>query len=204
MRCTTRALSLTSLGFGLVATGALSLAVATDYWLFTVEPVIPDIGLNDTAVLAAAYDDDGEELEDASRPSPVDADALLPVVGPDGSSMLPIVISMHSGLWRLCIINDPPGECIRRSTAVHLFMIGLSTVNVSFGNSSTESATLPAGCFRARGNYFLTGGGVRIMRATFRGVHKYVINDNDKHRIMRATFRGVHKSVINDNDKHLT
>ena len=39
MRCGTRALSLISLGFGLVATGALSLAVATDYWLFTVEQV---------------------------------------------------------------------------------------------------------------------------------------------------------------------
>lgn len=109
MRCGTRALSLTSLGFGLVATGALSLAVATDYWLFTVEPIIPDImiGSNDTA----AYE--GHELdagaESASGPP---ADALLPPVGPGDGSMLPVVISMHSGLWRLCIINDPPGASI--------------------------------------------------------------------------------------------
>jgi len=113
MRCGTRALSLTSLGFGLVATGALSLAVATDYWLFTVEPVIPDpesmTGPNDTVPMAAAYE--GHELdagaESASGP-PADA---LPPVGPDGNAMLPIVISMHSGLWRLCIIN-PPGASI--------------------------------------------------------------------------------------------
>ena len=111
MRCSTRALSLISLGFGLVATGALSLAVATDYWLFTIEPIVPNAddmtGHNETAMLAAAYD----ELEsDASGP-PAD-DALLPMVGPDGGSMFPIVISMHSGLWRLCIITDPPGLCI--------------------------------------------------------------------------------------------
>jgi len=116
MRCSTRALSLTSLGFGLVATGALSLAVATDYWLFTVEPIVPKVddmtGYNETAVLAAAYD----ELESDVGASGPPADALLPVVGPDGSSMLPIVISMHSGLWRVCIITDPPGVCI----ALHL------------------------------------------------------------------------------------
>jgi len=113
MRCGTRALSLVSLGFGLVATGALSLAVATDYWLFTVEPVIPEemFGFNETAAMAAAYE--GDELEEAPESGLAPpADALLP----DGSSMLPVVISMHSGLWRLCIINDPPGESI----AMHL------------------------------------------------------------------------------------
>jgi len=99
MRCGSRALSLTSLGFGLVATGALSLAVATDYWLFTVEMIIPTAadmtGPNDTAALVAEYE--GQELG-------------VTEVGPADSSMLgPIVISMHSGLWRLCIIN-PPGE----------------------------------------------------------------------------------------------
>jgi len=113
MRCSTRALSLISLGFGLVATGALSLAVATDYWLFTVEPLIPGAdgiitGPNDTAAMAVAYD--GEELDAAASGPP--ADAVLPVVGPDGGSMLPVVISMHSGLWRLCIITDHPGMCI--------------------------------------------------------------------------------------------
>jgi len=103
MRCGTRALSLTSLGFGLVATGALSLAVATDYWLFTVELIYPDaddvIGSNDTT-----YED--EEVDpNVSGPTPSE---LPPVVGADG-----FVISMHSGLWRLCIINEPsPGAYI--------------------------------------------------------------------------------------------
>jgi len=103
MRCGSRALSLTSLGFGLVATGALSLAVATDYWLFTVEPVIPnpeDMTLsNETAEMMAAYERQ-EVVADASEPPPA---PILPAF---------VVISMHSGLWRLCIINDPPGACI--------------------------------------------------------------------------------------------
>jgi len=109
MRCTTRALSLTSLGFGLVATGALSLAVATDYWLFTMEPIVLEsadmiIEPNDTAAQAPAYD--GEEL-DASGPP---AEASLPI---DGNSMFPtVVISMHSGLWRMCMIHDHDGECL--------------------------------------------------------------------------------------------
>ncbi|ELT88463.1 hypothetical protein CAPTEDRAFT_196114 [Capitella teleta] len=37
--CSSRALSLTSLAFGLVATGGLVLAVATDFWLILSEPV---------------------------------------------------------------------------------------------------------------------------------------------------------------------
>ncbi len=39
MKCGMRTLSLTSLAFALIATGALSLAVATDYWLFTLESI---------------------------------------------------------------------------------------------------------------------------------------------------------------------
>jgi len=130
MRCGTRALSLVSLGFGLVATGALSLAVATDYWLFTVEQVIPklDLSPNDTlmmeaaaAAAAAAY----EELQLDDDVADVPADDLPPV-GPDGSPMLgPILISMHSGLWRLCIITDPPGTVrpsVRRTVSIrHLY-----------------------------------------------------------------------------------
>ena len=34
-----RTLTLISLGFGLASVGALFLAIATDYWLFTSEPV---------------------------------------------------------------------------------------------------------------------------------------------------------------------
>jgi len=111
MRCGTRALSLTSLGFGLVATGALSLAVATDYWLFTVEPVPATMPSNDTAMMmaAAAAAAAEEELEtDVSEPPPGAVQD-----GPDVSSVIPIIpIRIHSGLWRLCMINDLPGGCI--------------------------------------------------------------------------------------------
>ena len=52
MKCGNRALSLTSLALGLLALGTLSLAVATDYWLFTHEPYIPkDLPKNDTQIL---------------------------------------------------------------------------------------------------------------------------------------------------------
>ena len=40
--CDMRTMSLISLGFGLISVGALSLAVATDYWLFTQEPLYMD------------------------------------------------------------------------------------------------------------------------------------------------------------------
>jgi len=100
MRCGTRALSLTSLGFGLVATGALSLAVATDYWLFTVEPVAVKFDFNnDTIEAEAVY----EEPDTASTAPSPDAVGLIPEV---------LVLSMHSGLWRLCFIIDPPGAYI--------------------------------------------------------------------------------------------
>ena len=45
-----RTLSLTSLAFALIATGALSLAVATDYWLFTMEPIYADYEYNGTTM----------------------------------------------------------------------------------------------------------------------------------------------------------
>lgn len=85
MPCGARVLSLVSLTFGLVASGALSLAVATDFWLFTVEYVIPP-------------PDNETELATGSGSS-------LPPV----DQQEPITIYMHSGLWRLCIIN-PPGK----------------------------------------------------------------------------------------------
>jgi len=104
MRCGARALSLLSLGFGLIATGALSLAVATDYWLFTVEQITPE--QNDTIAMEALY---AEQLDINASEPPSDAVPFAP----DGSSMLSIPISTHSGLWRLCIIvTDTPGACI--------------------------------------------------------------------------------------------
>ena len=38
-----RTLSVVSLVLGLAAVGTLALAVATDYWLFTVEPITADL-----------------------------------------------------------------------------------------------------------------------------------------------------------------
>lgn len=84
MFCGARVLSLVSLTFGLVAAGALSLAVATDYWLFTVEQIIPEAE-NITEI-------DGEAESET-----------MSAVMPDQ----PVLVHLHSGLWRACIINDP-------------------------------------------------------------------------------------------------
>lgn len=113
MRCGTRALSLMSLGFGLVATGALSLAVATDYWLFTVEQVpIPKEMFNESLMMAPSLDD--EQLMDldldTTGPPPPPALDDIPLLSDVGQWAGPMVISMHSGLWRSCIINQNPGE----------------------------------------------------------------------------------------------
>jgi hypothetical protein len=96
MRCGTRTLSLVSLGFGLVATGALSLAVATDYWLFTIEPL-------------PTQQDYGPGRENFTEEESVTT--------PQQDNY--IVIHAHSGLWRTCIIlheisvdeGVPPKSC---------------------------------------------------------------------------------------------
>jgi len=87
MFCGARVLSLVSLTFGLVAAGALSLAVATDYWLFTVEQVIPE-----------AENVTESEIE-------IETETLSAVV-PDQ----PVLVHLHSGLWRACIINEPGND----------------------------------------------------------------------------------------------
>lgn len=77
MRCSIRALGLCSLALGLLATGALSLAVATDYWLYTGEPIMGQyvvdinityhfssfITLHSGLWRACMYNDQDEELE---------------------------------------------------------------------------------------------------------------------------------------------
>ena len=53
MQCGLRALGHLSLVFGLLASGALSLAVATDFWLFTTEQLLPTSVSNPIPVYAA-------------------------------------------------------------------------------------------------------------------------------------------------------
>ena len=96
MKLSLRVLSLLSLAFGLVATGALSLAVATDYWLFTEESMTPgegdvdplDISFNDSAVL-------GPDIENISLEPYLDSS--------------PVRVAVHSGLWRMCIQYESLG-----------------------------------------------------------------------------------------------
>jgi len=148
MRCGSRSLSLVSLGFGLVATGALSLAVATDYWLFTVEPVAAEPTLNMTDASFDGLDvgieseptseddvsqsdspaehgkDDGtkerhphhqpQQPSSPQQPHPQRSEALLQNASFAGAGLLPtdaeVMIRVHSGLWRMCIVNEEPGE----------------------------------------------------------------------------------------------
>jgi len=97
----------------------------SDYWLLAVEQVVPKLEpMNETAMMleaAAAYDDlpldQDTDLDTDDILQPDDDEAFMP----DGGSLLPILISMHSGLWRLCIITDPPGQLACRHPS--LFMI---------------------------------------------------------------------------------
>ena len=145
MRCGARSLSLVSLGFGLVATGALSLAVATDYWLFTVEPIVPDPHFTSTAnesqpvgsdeassfsqsssSLSSFYVDEqpSQELEALDvGPGDTANHQTEQQIGPVGASdeaaavnytKQSITVRAHSGLWRLCILNDEPGKSAKQ------------------------------------------------------------------------------------------
>src|SRR5260221_14454675 len=81
MQCGARAFSLLSLTFGLMAAGALSLAVATDFWVYTSE------------TFPLSSDNETEDMSTAVS----------------GTDFVSVTINMHSGLWRMCIINIPGG-----------------------------------------------------------------------------------------------
>ena len=75
MKCEVRMLNYASLVMGLMSFGALSLAVATDFWLYTSEPVTISLDSFNSSM-------DGGESPDQ-----------LPV----------IVVNCYSGLWRFCV-----------------------------------------------------------------------------------------------------
>jgi hypothetical protein len=87
-------LTLLSLAFGLLASGALALAVATDYWLYTSEPLgeddmqdmIPSVSPGDYPMYTnySYYGYDEGALQDAPM----------------------MFIKVHSGLWRVCTVIE--------------------------------------------------------------------------------------------------
>ena len=98
-QCNIRSLNLISLVFGLAATGFLSLAASTDFWLHTNEP-FRATG-NDTALAEYPHFNDTEEEyeyeddNDTTMSSDYETSTLL--------------IQTHSGLWRICIVYENPG-----------------------------------------------------------------------------------------------
>ena len=124
MKCGRRALTLASLAFGLGATGALALAVATDFWLYTTENLATII----SAYYPSSMDMGGglpvmdEAVED------MDYNMSLAEYGPGGGQEeIPngdypdpsFTVTIHSGLWRACILYNMPveGECPSQHSA---------------------------------------------------------------------------------------
>ena len=99
-----RTLTLISLTFGLASTGTLLLAVATDYWLFTSEPINFE-----EMVLGGQADLSEEEFP------PETLDVMeLDYLGGDGLNdsvpiIIPTAIKLHSGLWRVCVYYEELG-----------------------------------------------------------------------------------------------
>lgn len=105
MQCSQRALSLASLAFGLVATGGLALAIATDYWLLTSEPIklpeyLTSYPVSDVAFNASVYYDDLQEIPELEEE---DEESFLGF--PELNTM---TVNMHIGLWRGCISDHIP------------------------------------------------------------------------------------------------
>jgi hypothetical protein len=90
-----------SLVFGLVATGALALALATDYWLFTSEP------FNAENIDFPTAEENEMPPEYSYNNTTTDSynTSAIPEY-PDE----PIFIETHSGLWRMCLVNELQGD----------------------------------------------------------------------------------------------
>lgn len=98
MKCTNREVSLVALGLGLFSTCALALAVATDFWLYTSEPVPGE---------------ERFEIDPATNES---------------IQMPPMYVSVHSGLWRVCVVIDYwPGRSVTVifGLLVHYWILGI-------------------------------------------------------------------------------
>jgi len=119
MRFGERSLGHLSLVFGLLAVGTLSLSVATDFWLFTVEALDPSMLLGDmTTPVVNPYAPPLETADDMPSDAVYsDYNDLNETGGMEdmGSeidmNMYPIVFAkLHSGLWRSCQYYDNQGK----------------------------------------------------------------------------------------------
>jgi len=109
MRFSERALSHLSLVFGLVASGALSLAITTDFWLFMTENL--DISTMSAGGEVGGMEGEvGKELEELMLAGDNDTD----VIGAHSDVLeLPMTVKLHAGLWRSCVYYDEqPGILI--------------------------------------------------------------------------------------------
>ena len=96
LKCGQRALSMASLAFGLVATGGLALAVATDFWLYTSEPIL----IPDSVLATGPGPDDYYPLNDTYVDEyPVNEGGIPGLFEPPT-----FTVQTNSGLWRACII----------------------------------------------------------------------------------------------------
>ena len=100
-----RSLTLISLGLGLISTGILSLAIATDYWLFSSEPV--DF---ENMVMNGEQELDAEDLPDSLDMGGFEGYDYKDLLnGSDPKLILPMAIKLHSGLWRVCVYYEEGG-----------------------------------------------------------------------------------------------
>ncbi len=95
-----RTLTLISLTFGLASTGALLLAVATDYWLYTSEPV------NIEEMMMNGQSDVSEEEFPLESVDGMKDEYLMNESLP---MIVPEAIKLHSGLWRVCVYYEEEG-----------------------------------------------------------------------------------------------
>jgi hypothetical protein len=122
MQCGLRALGHLSLVFGLLASGALSLAVATDFWLYTIELLIPNSVSNlqlptvasqpmSTAPSIIAITEENVDEDDSEQDDAVDDASDFSQELPDADTEITAVtVKVHSGLWRTCMYWDETGD----------------------------------------------------------------------------------------------
>ncbi len=96
-----RTLTLVALGFGLASVGALFLAIATDYWLFTSEPV--DF---EKMILGGQ----SEISKDEFPPDTIQGFDDEVFLNESVPMIFPTAIKIHSGLWRVCVYYEDLGE----------------------------------------------------------------------------------------------
>ena len=91
-------LSFVSLALGLAATGVLSLAIVTDYWLYTSEPLDFESMVMDINP-ALPSEDFSPDAVQGLAPDYTGMNDTSPI-------LLPQAIKLHSGLWRVCVYYE--------------------------------------------------------------------------------------------------